>query len=293
MASLAEVYERKQSGGGHASPRRVVIGVTLFLVGASMVVVGLVLASTEILSAIGIGRFQSRRIAGVLGGIGVPAVFTGILTVLPASDRLRVAGALGAGVAIVGVALFWTVYPGQWLGASVERHYTFETTAIYFFGTLVTFWCFFVAAANFKTRNDPGGTVELEITKAGRTKIVEVDRSSIRSGLSGIGFLGGPTSSDVGTTTTVSDGGSTPQTIQAPSAPAHDPSQGDVGVDVITDEPVQSPPVDRYCGNCSHFRYVRGDDAMTPYCGFHSESMADMHPCEDWSPSGQDRPDRF
>lgn len=285
MASLSEVYERKQGGGGHASPRRVFLGGGLFILGAAMVVVGLVLASTEILAAIDIGRYESRRIAGVLGGIGLPAVFVGILTVLPGSARLRATAALGAAIAIVGVALFWSVYPGQWLGAGVERHYTFETATIYFLGMLVTFWCFFVSVANFKTRNDPGGTVELEVTTAGRTRIIEVDRSAVKSGLGGIGFFGGPT----GTTepTTVSDGGSTTQTIQSTSND-YDPSQGDVGVDVITAERERVPPIDEYCGNCAHFRYIREGGNITPYCGYHSEAMDDMQPCDAWSPSSED-----
>ena len=279
MASLAEVYERKQHGGGHASPRRVVLGVSLFLVGTGMVVAGIVLASTEILSAIGIGRFESRRIAGLLGGLGVPAVFIGILTVLPASDRVRAAAAVGAAVAVIGVALFWTVYPSQWLGAGVDRHYTFETATIYFIGAMVTFWCFFVAVVNFKTRNDPGGTVSMEVTKAGRTRVVEVESS--RFGLGGIGFLGGNRSAPA--PTTASDGGSMTQDISSPMASAG----GDEGVDVYADEEPPSSPVDRYCGNCRDFDYVQGETGMVPYCQHRDETMTDMQPCEAWTPNSQ------
>lgn len=275
MASLSEVYDRKQ-GVGHADPNRVVLGVTLFLVGAAVTVVGLVLASTEILSMWGIGRFESRRIAGILGGVGVPAVFLGILTVLPASNRVRIAAAMGAGVAVLGVAIFAIVYPEQWLGArGIERHYTFETATIYFTGILITFWCFFVGVVNFKTRNDPGGTVELEVRTAGRTRIVEVDKS-IRSGLGGIGLFGSSSSSSpsVHTSTAVSDGGSTSADLSSPMD-----DDGDILRD---DEPT---PVDRYCGNCQYFEYVRGASGMTPYCGSNGESMEDMEPCDEWSPN--------
>lgn len=273
MASLSEVYDRKR-GGNHVNSRRVVLGVSLFLVGAVMAVIGLIIASTEVLSMWGIGRYESRRIAGVIGGLGLPAVFIGILTVLPASDRIRTAASLGAAIAVIGVVLFWVVYPYQWLGAAAERHYTFETTAIYFLGMLITFWCFFVAVANFKTRNDPGGTVELEVRTAGRTRIVEVDQT-IRSGLGGIGFFGGNDgSTDV--TTAVSDGGSA-------SAGVSSPLDGDDDGDIIGDEKPQ--PVDRYCGNCRHFEYVRGANGMTPYCGDQKEAMEDMEPCEEWAPN--------
>lgn len=284
MASLAEVYERKGRSGGHASPQQVVMGVSLFLVGAVMVIIGLVLASTEILSLVGVGRFESRRIAGLLGGLGVPAVFVGILSVLPAGDRIRLAAAIGAGVAVVGVALFWTVYPSQWLGASVDRHYTFETTAIYFLGTFVTFWCFFVAVVNFKTRNDPGGTVELEVIKAGQTRIVEVDRSAIRSGLGGIGLLGSTPSTP--TPTTVSDGGSTGEVIRSPAD--RDLAPHDEGVDVTRTARPQDSVADRYCGNCTHFRYDRHDTGVSPYCTYHERAMTDMDPCEAWTPNRAD-----
>ncbi len=271
MANLAEVYDRRR-GGGNIDPRRAAVGVTLFLIGAAMAVIGLVLASTEILSVWGIGRYESRRIAGILGGLGVPAVFIGILTVLPASDRLRASAALGAGIAVVGVVLFAFVYPDQWLGTrGLDRHYTFETATIYFFGTLITFWCFFVSVANFKTRNDPGGTVNLEVKTAGRTRIVEVDRK-VRSGLGGIGLFGNDSPTP---TTTVSDGGSTATGISTPM-------DDDDGAILGTDDGAERASVDRYCGNCRHFEYVRDANGMTPYCGYHKELMEDMEPCEAW-----------
>lgn len=271
MASLGEVYDRKR-GGTHVSPQRVILGVLLFLVGTGMAVVGLVIASTEILSIWGIGRFESRRIAGILGGLGVPAVFIGILTVLPAGKRIRVAASLGAGIAVVGVVLYSIVYPSQWLGASVDRHFTFETATIYFLGMLITFWCFFIAVANFKTRNDPGGTVNLEVRTAGRTRIVEVDRT-IRSGLGGFGLFGSssPTST---TTPTVSDGGSAATDINSPM---------DDDGDILREE--KPAPVDQYCGNCRQFEYVRGSGGMTPYCNYHQSAMEDMEPCEEWQPN--------
>ena len=276
MASLSDVYERKRRGGGHASPQRVYLGVTLFLVGVVMALVGLVLASTEVLTAVDIGRFESRRIAGVLGGVGVPAIFIGILTVLPASDRVRGATAIGAAVTLVGVVLFWTVYPSQWLGAGVERHYTFETATIYTAGLIVVLWCFFVAVANFKTRNDPGGTVDLEVKTAG-SPIVTVDAGSLRPGWSGMGLFGGSTS---GSTDAVSDGGQTSDI----SSPLDTPVQGpDEGVDVISNEATpDTHPVDRYCGNCIHFDYVREGESIKPYCGHDGEIMTDMQPCSVW-----------
>lgn len=273
MASLSEVYNRKR-GGTHVDPRRVILGVCLFLVGAAITVIALIIVTTEVLSVWGIGRYEARRYAGVLGGLGVPAVFIGILTVLPGSDRIRAAASLGAGIAVVGVILYWIIYPYQWLGGGADRHFTFETTAIYFLGMLITFWCFFVAVANFKTRNDPGGTVQLEVRTAGRTRIVEVDKT-IRSGLGGIGLFGSSTPSPT-PMTTVSDGGST-------SAGLRSPMDGEDDGDILTED--QPTPVDRYCGNCRYFEYVRSSAGMTPYCGYEKETMDDMEPCEQWAPN--------
>lgn len=281
MASLGEVYERKRGGGGHATPRRVLLGVLCFLLGSAMVLVGLIVASTEVLAAVDVGRYESRRIAGVIAGLGVPAVFIGILTVLPASARIRGAAAIGAAIAIVGVVIFWTVYPSQWVGAGADRHYTFETATIYLLGAVITFWCFFVAVANFKTRNDPGGTVELEVLTAGETKIVEVDAGAIRSGVGGIGLFGSdpPTAS----VTPVGDGGSVPESISSPG-PTPEP-RPDEGAAILDSDTEPDAPVDRYCGNCRHFDYVKDGSMMRPYCGAKGETMGDMRPCEEWAPN--------
>lgn len=47
------------------------------------------------------------------------------------------------------------------------------------------------------------------------------------------------------------------------------------------------PDRDSYCGSCKHFEYVQTDQGMEPYCGAHSEVMADMDACEDYTPRNQ------
>jgi hypothetical protein len=47
---------------------------------------------------------------------------------------------------------------------------------------------------------------------------------------------------------------------------------------------------DRYCGNCTHFEYVRADGQITPYCGLTESLMEDMDACEDWTPNETNRP---
>ena len=296
MTSLAEAYE----GARNESPRRVLLGMGLFAAGALLVVVAIVVASTGLLRPLGVGFFAAREVAGVLAGLGVPAVFVGIFTVLPASDRERAVAGVGGAVAVLGVVLFWTTYPEQWVGAT-QDHLTLPVTIVYFGGVLTTFWSLFTAVVNFKTRNDPGGTVTLRRTVAGETRLVEVPVAELEgrdldalSGLGGVGVVGdvdrepvvaapaddavvertgsaavGPTRG--GRSTPASDGGTQAERLRSPRtdrrAAAH----------------AANP--DRYCGNCAHFEYVPGDGGMRPYCGFYDELMDDMAPCDEWSPN--------
>lgn len=102
MTSLADVYE---GGAGGADRRRLYAGVTLFAVGAVLTVAGILIGtSAGEGSVFGLSKFAARELAGVLAGLGLPATFLGAMTVLPkASRRIRAAGVLGAGVALVGV----------------------------------------------------------------------------------------------------------------------------------------------------------------------------------------------
>ncbi len=192
-------------------------------------------------------------------GLGVPAVFVGIFAVLPAtSDRIRAAVAIGSSISVFGVAMFWYAYPSHWAGYG--QNLTLPVVAVYFVGLITTFCCLFVAVVNFKTRNDPGGTVTMGVTRKGETKIVEVER---QRGLGSIGVFGDHPADSVDA---VSDGGATTNDISSPADPEHG----------------QTTPTDTYCGNCSHFDYVPTDDGMTPYCGFHNQRMTDMDAYDQW-----------
>lgn len=272
MASLSEVYE---GGRGGADLRRLYTGVGLFLVGVVLAVTGVVFGtSTAAADQFGLGVFEAREVAVIAAGVGLPLAFIGVVTVLPQSGRrVRVAAGVGSLIALFGVLLFWEFYPMQWYG--METDYTLPVSGIYFLGVLTTFWAVFTAVANFKTRNDPGGTVKLEITKQGRTRVVEVSNEGLRTRLSGIGFLGTTPDGETPTQTAgaggndrsaVSDGGST--------TAGHDAE--------FLDEPSPDHRGDVYCGNCTHFNYVRTNDGMEPYCGFHGEVMDDMEACEAW-----------
>ena len=314
MASLTEVYE----GGGGAGLRRLYAGVAMFGIGAVLVTAGLVVASTGIGSRFGLGLYRSRELAGALGGVGFPAVLLGTVVALPrAARRLRAAAAVGGAVCLFGVWMFVRWYPVDWVGGSGDTTMTAVVAATYFAGAILTSWSLFTAVANFKARNDPGGTISLEITKGGETRVVEVSNDELRGTLGGIGVLGATPDGEAETQTNRTDGagdvGAEP-TAAAGAGASESRSRGSgrsrtagrpdragatdggaSGAGSITDpsgtgedaeflESAPAPPSnDRYCGNCSQFRYARTDEGLVPYCGLHGEAMSDMDACEEWT----------
>ncbi|MCO8267731.1 YihY/virulence factor BrkB family protein, partial [Haloferax sp. AB510] len=259
MTSLSEAYH---GGRGGPSLRRLSLGFGGFLLGVLLVVAGIVVATTDVYTSGGATLGEARELGGILGGIGVPAVFLGVLAVLPASRRTRAASLIGASIAVLGVALFSHAYPCQWTGATCGAglpDLTLETVGVYFFGTVTTFWCLFVGVANFKTRNDPGGTATVQVTKKGETRVVEVEKSG--GGLGGIGFLGGTPDGDVQTQTNsagatpnagATDGGASTQDITPldaePSASSDGPDTADTaatgrsGVDTVQSSDSERSP---------------------------------------------------
>ena len=228
MTSLAEVYEGL---GEDASYEQLVAGTGLFAAGALLVIAGIVVATTNVLAVVGVENWWAYEPAGILAGLGLPAVFVGIFVVLPASRRVRAAAAIGAAVAVLGVILFEYAFPNRWTGDPTNL--TALVTGVYFAGAITTFACLFWAVATFKTRNDPGGTVRLEVTREGETRVVEVDRDDLGdaiegakgdiSGKGGIGVLGNDPDGEVPTQT------NRPDRNQPSTAGANEATVGDRG----------------------------------------------------------------
>jgi hypothetical protein len=361
MTSLSEAYGGR--GRSEVDPRQLYLGVGSFVAGTLLLVVGLLVAAEVVLPS-GYGSGAARRLGGVLGGVGVPLMLLGVMTVLPADRSTRLAAVVGASVMCLGVALFAYAYPYHWVGGPRPEltDLTLPTAGLYFVGAATTLWSVFVGVANFKTRNDPGGTVTMEVTHKGETKVIEVGRDQL-DGAGGVGLLGGTPDGDVetqtnrsdrvrgtdagaetgsvsgnesssgaqpptdqgsgfdarasgaasgdrggrstrGTAAGVSDGGATNADIRSPldDAGTGDPSgsseaagasgpasgdrtgAGDTGISPGVDDAARDGPGDAYCGNCTHFDYVRTDRGMQPYCGHHDELMDDMDACEEWTP---------
>ena len=317
MPSLSEVYEGKKRV---VSLRRLSFGLGLFAAGSLLVVVGVVVATTGVVYGSDVAALTAKRQLGtVLAGIGVPAVFLGIFAVLPSGRLTKAAAVVGAGIGVAGVALFTHAYPCRWSGSvcgAGKPDLTLATVGLYSLGVLLTFWCLFVGVANFKTRNDPGGTARVNVTRTSETRYVPVERSNRRPG-GGIGFFGNTPDGDVKTQTggsgtasngpgAASDGGTASESITSPldgsgsqsaastpgtatdrrSGAASSSTNGARGRDRASGRDRPTGPDhaagDVYCGNCAHFEYVRTDEGIQPYCGAHEELMDDMDPCKQW-----------
>jgi cytochrome c biogenesis protein CcdA len=227
MTSLGETYERR---AGEASQRRVYLGTGLFAAGALLVVGGILAGGTGLLINNGFGQYESREIAGILAGLGVPAVFVGIFSVLPANKVQRAAAAVGAGITVLGVMLFRATYPYLYVPGSggVPTTGTLAFILVYAAGIITTFWCLFTAVATFKTRNDPGGTVTLTVTKNGETHTVEVPANEVESArealtsgtFGGVGVFGGVEDPDEETRANASEPKPSSGAVASSSGPA-------------------------------------------------------------------------
>ena len=307
MTSLSEAYRR--DAAGKAGPRRLALGIGLVIVGALLVLAGIVAAGTEFLLNRGYGLGEARRYGGILGGLGVPAMVLGVFAVLPASRNTRAAAVIGALLAVFGVALFSHAYPCGWIGTTCDppaTNLTVPTVGVYFLGMLTAVWCLFIGIANFKVRNDPGGTVDMNVTTLTERYVVDDDDTGSRSWGS-VGLFGPDPDGEVDTQTNVSkaagggpagsiaaptsDGGADAEQIRSPLAGTDTPGtddrigrQRDDGEVISTGSNEETDvPIDRYCGSCVHFEYVRTSHGIEPYCTHHRERMDDMDACEEWT----------
>jgi hypothetical protein len=277
MTSLAEAYERR---AGEAGRRRVALGTGLFLAGAALAFGAILVLAGE--TATPAAAAAARQTAGVLAGLGVPAVFVGVFTVLPAGRAERVAAAAGAGLAVLGVLAFRAVYPDAWLTVGYSpTPAALAVLGVYSLGLITVFWCLFTAVATFKTRNDPGGTVTMEFTQGGETRTVEVAAGSAAEAREAFGSGGAAVVGGVGRTEDTSpsaDGGVVSDDVRSIAATEDAEVTGAAA-------PEPTNPADEYCGNCEHFRYVRTERGIRPYCGFDDTVMDDMDACEEWTPN--------
>jgi len=170
MERLGDAYGTRWEG---RDPRRVVAGAASIAVGALAVLVGVLVVTTPLADLLGASDSQAaRRLAGQFAGIGVPLALVGVVSVLPTRHRERVGVLAGAGACALGVALFSSAYPGHWGGGASPT--AFLTAVTYFAGGCVALWFVFTAVAEFRTRNNPHGSVRLRLRRQGETRTVHL-----------------------------------------------------------------------------------------------------------------------
>lgn len=271
MASIGEVYEAQSRGMVDRSHLQ--LGFGLFLGGVGLAAVALLVATTGVADLFDLGLFEARLVAGIIGGIAMPLALLGILLLFPADRRAWGAAAIGAGITLLGVSMFWYAYPADWAGYG--RDLTPVVSAVYGFGIVTIAWSLFTTVATFKRRNDPGGTVTLQVApETGIPRLYRVARAGLAHASIGSGtFFASSSTSNTG------DGSDTSDEEQVGVT---DGGEGEV----VIDKPSEPQSVDRYCGNCSQFTYGTDDRGkLSPYCTYHDEAMNDMEPCEAWEPN--------
>jgi hypothetical protein len=170
MPSLDDAYDRRWDG--LRDPQRVGVGLVIAGLGAFAVLAAMALV------ALSPGETGPMRLAGIVAGVGIPAMLLGVVVVLPASRRNRLGVLAGTALTGVGVALFAYAYPERWTRTADSL--AFETLTVYAVGCAVGLWFVFSALAAQRLRNNPIGTVELEVVREGETRTVEVSRDRYR-----------------------------------------------------------------------------------------------------------------
>jgi hypothetical protein len=171
MENLGDAYGGRRWNG--RDPRRIAAGVVLGVAGVAALVTAILVVTTSLSAMLGITDLRTaEKLAGVLGGLGIPALFLSVVVVLPSSRRQQLGVVLGNAGCLVGIGLFVRAYPARWTNGAETL--AFETTMAYFLGSCLALWFVLTAMAGFRIRNNPGGTVRLELKHEGGTETVQV-----------------------------------------------------------------------------------------------------------------------
>lgn len=181
MTSLSDTYDSGPIGAVW-DKGQLVSGVAMFVFGATLLALGIVAATTDVfINVFDLGAmWETRQIGGVFAGMGVPAMIVGVVSVLPTSRRQRLGTLAGLTLSLFAVFMFVAYFPEYW-NVSDGTDYTLRIITVYSTGLLIMLSYLFLAVANFKTRNDPGGTVNLQLSIDGEAREVEVDRNQLDS----------------------------------------------------------------------------------------------------------------
>jgi len=281
MENLTTVYERNV--GPVQSLERLYVGTALFLAGTAFMLGAIIGASTDLLVALfGMEEWQAWEIAGILGGVGLPMIFLGLVSVLPLDDHTETRIKQGSLITFAGIVLFLYVYPYHW--NVPEQDYTVYVLLTYATGLGMTLFYAFRTLATYNPRTD---VVVNHTPRDGESS----DTDDTPSFGSGAGLATDtPPEDDPRYNTDTDDGLLIDQEYTENGEILSDSEDDDdmnPDVDAAVDAPGDSPYHDKYCGSCEHFEYRDGVGGMVPHCGLHDENMDDLDACEDWSGNTQ------
>jgi hypothetical protein len=212
--NLADVYEEKS--GAFESTEHLYAGVLLLSIGLIGLGVAVFTATTNGFEFIGLNKWQHWKLAGTLSGISLPLALSGVIVVMPSRTRRNRLAAIGVSLCSVGILGFFYAFPHRWVGDPTNL--SFPVVSIFAVGSFITVWCMFSGIIEFKTRNNPGGTVTMKVTRNGETQYVEVDKDEIDENTGGgIGFLGNQPDGRVKTQTNQNSNGQINTTNEIPA----------------------------------------------------------------------------
>ncbi len=115
-------------------------GYWMFAAGTVLGILGLVMLAASVTpEPRSVEAFSRRGIAALLGGVGLPLIMVGVVYRLPVNRKVDKVALLGGAICFVGVAAFYSFYPGNWnvpVESDAADHSVF-VSAVYGVGLLV------------------------------------------------------------------------------------------------------------------------------------------------------------
>lgn len=128
------------------------LAIALLSVGLVSLFAGIIAATTGVLRG-ALGFNTAVEVGGVIAGISIPLLITGLLVLFPSTRSQKLGAGAGFAIALIGVVLFVVFFPNQWFGDTPD--YTPVVALLYAVGTLIMMVYLFLGVANLQTQPEP------------------------------------------------------------------------------------------------------------------------------------------